>query len=107
MLCKMCDIPHVINILESEYVLFADPLKYNNDVHTIYNIQKRLKMLFCFFFPDMPLCFFVLQLVSRANNFDGTCLPMYIVHVHCTCQEKLLELVMEIKSRSMDLSPNF
>ena len=40
MFCKMCDIPHVINILESEYVLFADPPKYYNDVHTIYNMQK-------------------------------------------------------------------
>ena len=30
----MCDIPpHVINILESEYVLFADPPKYYNDVY--------------------------------------------------------------------------
>ena len=48
MLCKMCDIPHVINILESEYVLFADPPKYYNDV---YNIQwlGRFENALCFF----------------------------------------------------------
>ena len=34
-LCEMCDISHVINILESEYVLFADPPKYYNDVYNI------------------------------------------------------------------------
>ena len=87
----MCDIPpHVINILESEYVLFADPPKYYNDV---YNIQwlgrfENAFLLFCF--PNMRA--FVLYLML-------TVLAKY--------QEKLLELVMEIKSKSMDLSPSF
>ena len=48
--CEMCDIPpHVINILESEYVLFADPPKYYITMCTIYNDWAGLKMLFCFF----------------------------------------------------------
>ena len=87
----MCEIPpHVINILESEYVLFADPPKYYNDV---YNIR---------WFARFENAF----LLCCSQNMRAFVLYVMLT-VLAKYQEKLLELVMEIKSKSKDLSPSF
>ena len=72
--CEMCDIPpHVINILESEYVLFADPPKYYITMCTIYNDWAGWKILFCFLFSKYA-CFCVICNVDGTNQC--TCLTL-------------------------------
>ena len=66
--CEMCDIPpHVINILESEYVLFADPPKYYITMCTIYNDWAGWKILFCFLFSKYA-CFSVIYNVDATSQ---------------------------------------